>query len=362
VRRNWPDKRNVKRIAVLVACLGVLVVPSAALAAKGNGSVQIPASWAQEEIEQVVGAGLLATDVASFRPDDPVTHGELYDAIEQLGLRAQKPAVRSRPVTMRELDARLVGALGLTASARRIRLAARDAGLKPPAWLGTETIARLIGLRLNHPFGQDQLERGIADPAPRAEVAYSLSRLLSSDSASLEWVDQLSSSFVLPQLTDWQRTVLTRAVQFVGLPYIWTGTSERPQQQWASDGITPLTVPGGFDCSGFAWRIYKVKAFPGAPETLASAIRGRTTFDISGEMPRKQRVAIRDLQPGDLVFFGARGPRSKPNQVDHMGIYVGSGWFVHSSRAGVTLQPLQGWYATSFAWGRRPLAEAGLTA
>ena len=45
-----------------------------------------------------------------------------------------------------------------------------------------------------------------------------------------------------------------------------------------------------------------------------------------------------------------------------MGIYVGNGWFVHSSDEGVTLQPLDGWYATRFAWARRPLAEAGLTA
>jgi cell wall-associated NlpC family hydrolase len=45
-----------------------------------------------------------------------------------------------------------------------------------------------------------------------------------------------------------------------------------------------------------------------------------------------------------------------------MGIYVGNGWFVHSSSAGVTLQPLEGWYTKTFAWARRPLLEAGLTA
>jgi cell wall-associated NlpC family hydrolase len=43
-----------------------------------------------------------------------------------------------------------------------------------------------------------------------------------------------------------------------------------------------------------------------------------------------------------------------------MGIYVGNGWFVHSSDHGVTLQPLTGWYEARFAWARRPLAEAGL--
>ena len=32
------------------------------------------------------------------------------------------------------------------------------------------------------------------------------------------------------------------------------------------------------------------------------------------------------------------------------------------ARYGVTLQPLQGGYASAFAWARRPLLEAGLTA
>ena len=43
-----------------------------------------------------------------------------------------------------------------------------------------------------------------------------------------------------------------------------------------------------------------------------------------------------------------------------MGIYVGNGWIVHSSRFGTTLAPMIGWYETSFAWGRSPLAEAGI--
>ena len=53
---------------------------------------------------------------------------------------------------------------------------------------------------------------------------------------------------------------------------------------------------------------------------------------------------------------------SSPAEVGHAGIYIGNGWFVHSSGGGVTLQPLQGWYTTTFAWARRPLAEAGLAA
>jgi cell wall-associated NlpC family hydrolase len=43
-----------------------------------------------------------------------------------------------------------------------------------------------------------------------------------------------------------------------------------------------------------------------------------------------------------------------------MGIYLGNGWFIHSSNYGVAVTPLSGWYENRFAWGRRPLSEAGL--
>jgi cell wall-associated NlpC family hydrolase len=81
---------------------------------------------------------------------------------------------------------------------------------------------------------------------------------------------------------------------------------------------------------------------------------------MSGEVPPSARRTRDRLQAGDVVFFGPRGPRSKPNEVGHMAIYLGNGWIVHSSRFGTTLTPMTGWYESSFAWGRRPLAEAGL--
>jgi cell wall-associated NlpC family hydrolase len=43
-----------------------------------------------------------------------------------------------------------------------------------------------------------------------------------------------------------------------------------------------------------------------------------------------------------------------------MGLYLGNGWLIHSSRYGVALAPVDGWYEQRLAWGRRPLAEAGL--
>ena len=160
---------------------------------------------------------------------------------------------------------------------------------------------------------------------------------------------------MLPELTDLQRAVLRRAVSFVGSPYVWGGMSERPQQLWGG-----RVLPGGFDCSGFVWRVFKLEPFPGA-SALASVLRGRTTFDMSGEVPAAQRIRkTTNLQPGDLIFQGAQGPKSKPAQVDHAAIYLGADWFVHSSGSGTTLHPFEGWYRNRFAWARRPLREAGL--
>jgi cell wall-associated NlpC family hydrolase len=226
--------------------------------------------------------------------------------------------------------------------------------------LGTETVARLLGLRVNHPQGSEDLERSPKQAAPRAEAAYSLAKLRLVDPGRIAAIQQLASSFSVPVLDALQRDVLTRALRFVGYPYVFAGMSEKTQKLWSSTAPgNTITVPGGFDCSGFVWRVYKLEPYPDAP-ALASVLRGRTSYAMSGEVPKSERIGPSAIEPGDVLFFGSHGTASKPSEVGHMGIYVGNGWFVHSSSGGVTLQPLQGWYATTLAWARRPLAESGL--
>jgi cell wall-associated NlpC family hydrolase len=82
---------------------------------------------------------------------------------------------------------------------------------------------------------------------------------------------------------------------------------------------------------------------------------------MSVEVPASKRISFANLQPADVIFFGDHGPRSKSAEIGHMGIYVGNGWFIHSSGQGVALATLDGWYKREFAWGRRPLAEAALS-
>jgi cell wall-associated NlpC family hydrolase len=355
-------------VRLLAWGLAALALPASAQALGPPVDAPAPAltaqakSWAAPQIASVVLAGVMGPDVTTFRPDDSLTRAELHDALVALGKPHQEPSDPSRVVTMRELDAQLVAAAGLLPSARAIRLAARDAGLDPTDMLGTETVARLLGLRVNHPQGSEDLERAPKEPASRAEAAYSLAKLRVLDPIRIAAVQEVAAGFSVPTLSALQRDVLARALRFVGFPYVFAGMSETTQKLWSATAPgNTITVPGGFDCSGFVWRVYKLQPFDDAP-ALAAVLRGRTTYAMSGEVAPALRIDPAALEPGDVLFFGSRGTKSKPSEIGHMGIYVGNGWFIHSSSGGVTLQPLQGWYATELAWARRPLAEAGLVA
>jgi cell wall-associated NlpC family hydrolase len=330
----------------LLAALAVLV--ALALPAPAGA-----ASWARPQIETVVELGIMGPSVSAFRPGQPLTRLELGEALAALTGEEQVVVDPGRPVLMRELQRALVRAAGLQAAARTFRRKARAAKLRPPARFGFEVVARELGLRYNHPAAHDARELRPSDPATRAEAAYSFARLVATTAAAKQAVAAKADALALPAPTAWQRRVLRRATRFVGFPYVWGGMSEREQT------VFGVTSRGGFDCSGFVWRVYKLRPFAGAPQ-LAEVLRGRTTYGMSGEFPARKRVRLDRLRPGDLVFFGLRGPGSEPAEVTHMGIYAGGGWFLHSSGNGTTMTPLTGWYADRFAWGRRPLREAGL--
>ena len=330
----------------LAAVLAMLIFAGAAQSAAA-------ASWAQPEIRAAVASRLMGPSVANFRPNDPLSRADLGQIVAGITQEEQVVVDPTDPVTMTELNRGIVRALGLAPVAAEFRSELGASGLKPPRRAGWEIVARLLDLRFNHPAEKDNRELLPNDPATRAEAAYSVAQVLELSEWDLERVAELADAFDLPTLTEWQRRVLQRGTRFVGFPYAWGGMSERRQTLFG------VTSRGGFDCSGFVWRVYRLEAWADAPR-LNSVLRGRTTYQMSGEVPRARRVSLPKLRPADVIFFGARGNRSKPAEVNHMGIYVGGGWFVHSSGQGTTLAPLEGWYRDRFAWGRRPLAEAGL--
>src|ERR1051326_1740978 len=132
-------------------CLCLVLPPLAAGSAK--------TSWAQPQIKLVTSHGLMGGDLSTFEPDSPLTQGALADLVAELTDQVTtSPAAPAAPVTMAALDSTLVRTLGLRDAAAAFTQGARTAGLAPPSRFGTEVVARLLGLRTNHPTGQDSLE------------------------------------------------------------------------------------------------------------------------------------------------------------------------------------------------------------
>lgn len=93
----------------------------------------------------------------------------------------------------------------------------------------------------------------------------------------------------------------------------------------------------GIDCSAFTGK-------------LVSNIYGVTLPRTAADQYKEtQRVSMADLAEGDLVFFNTRGG------VSHAGLYLGNGYFVHSSvNYGVTISSLtDGYYNKRFISGGR---------
>lgn len=119
------------------------------------------------------------------------------------------------------------------------------------------------------------------------------------------------------------RNLVNKGLALLGTPYRWGGTSP----------------DSGFDCSGFVGYVF-------------SSTLGIQLPRISRDMATTgQPVARQDLREGDLVFFSRSGKR-----IDHVGIYLGDGRFVHSPRTGKTVEvaPMDsGYWSHRFMQARR---------
>lgn len=157
---------------------------------------------------------------------------------------------------------------------------------------------------------------GCAGTPDQSNAAYPL---LNSGAESL--MNGETSSPVSPTNNE----VIFRAFSLIGTPYRYGGSS-------------PAT---GFDCSGLINYVYREAAGVSLPRTTA----GLTAL--------KDKAPEKALLPGDLVLFAMSGRR-----VDHAGIYVGEGRFLHAPSSGgkVRIDELQAshWQRT-FMGARRVL-------
>jgi len=95
------------------------------------------------------------------------------------------------------------------------------------------------------------------------------------------------------------------AKKFVGIPYLWGGTSSK-----------------GLDCSGFTSTIYLMNG-----TVLQRDASQQTKY--GEEITTSYNYEL--LQIGDLLFYGRKASDSLPERVTHVAMYIGDTEFIHAS-------------------------------
>jgi cell wall-associated NlpC family hydrolase len=348
-----------RRALILCALIGTgALAPTPASAAVTLGN------WDAAQQRQVVKDGLMSAPGGSFQGAAPLTAAQTSAALSAVAARVRAQSgtsagtqpmhtvqIAGGAVTVVRFDALVVGRLGLADVASHVQSVVAAAGLNPPGYFGTEVVARYLGLRYDHPSGTDQLELFPSDQITRAEAAWSLAQVAGFGSWNIDGARESLTQFALPAMSGAQKQALRIAVSRIGYPYVYAGesdTAEPASWMWGPQ------AHGGFDCSGFVWRVFKLSGLP-----WGNRIGGRTAAQMAQEIPHSQRLHINQLKPGDLLFFGTAHFKSTATEqnVIHTGIYLGDNWVIHSSGQGVYVEPLKGsWLGDSFAWGRRVIS------
>ncbi len=360
------------------------------------------ANWDGAEQRLVVRDAVMSEAAGDFHGAAPLGAADERGALSAIATRRGVAPIAfdaGAPLTVVRFDALLVDQLGLGEVAQHVQQVATDAGLSPPGYFGSEVVARYLGLRYDHPAGEDRLELYPWNRITRAEAAHSFAVVLGflpappdagsaasgetpesageatgtgeepgtgeatgtgelqesppptpspapSPPASWALADARETlmAFSLPAYNAAQREVLRLAVSKIGMPYVWGGTTDN-----TADGLEH----GGYDCSGFAWRVYKVSGLSWGKQIL-----GRTAAEQAGEIPKRRRLHLPEVAGGDLLFFGSAHFDSTATNANviHEGIALSSQWAINSSGQGVYVLPLtSGWLHDSFTWGRRVL-------
>lgn len=114
--------------------------------------------------------------------------------------------------------------------------------------------------------------------------------------------------------SDLGQQIASYAVQFVGNPYVYGGTS----------------LTNGADCSGFVQSVFANFGI-GLSRTAASQASGGTS------------VSLDSLQAGDLLFYSSSG------SVDHVALYIGGGQIVHAANSASGIIISNAYYSTPVA-------------
>ena len=120
-----------------------------------------------------------------------------------------------------------------------------------------------------------------------------------------------------------RQRLLVTAESYLGTPYRFAGLDRR-----------------GLDCSGLVFLSFR--------EGLNQQVP-RTVLDFYNWV---EKIPVRDLEPGDLVFFTTTG-----NRISHLGIYAGDNRFIHSASEGQQTGVI--YSSMNDAYWRRTFSGAG---
>lgn len=109
------------------------------------------------------------------------------------------------------------------------------------------------------------------------------------------------------------RQIIKTAFQFVGIPYLWGGTSIK-----------------GMDCSGFTKNCYFLNGIILSRDASQQAATGEMV-DISEKDSISITKCLANLRTGDLLFFAAGKSKSANPKVTHTAIYIGNGEFIQAA-------------------------------
>lgn len=126
--------------------------------------------------------------------------------------------------------------------------------------------------------------------------------------------------------------IVSQADKLISLAKSKLGDSYKPTQ----------AGPDHFDCSGFVYYVFTTNGI--------SIPRASLNQSQSGN-----KLLRKELEKGDILFFDTY----QKNHINHSGIYLGDGKFIHSSSGkayGVTISDLdKGFYLDKFRWGIRKI-------
>ena len=279
-------------------------------------TMRAQAATARDQQAQAATSAQQARDAAQARADQATAEASRIQH-EQQAMTVQLASLRKTSVAMEKqrqdgLAAAAAARAAAAAAAEQARLAAqraqqaRDAAARRAAQAAAQAAAR-----------EAARQKAAAEAAQKA--AEQQASQPSRPSRPTPPAPQPADPPPPPPSSGGVGAVIAYAQAQLGKPYGWGAAG-----------------PSSFDCSGLtmmAWRQAGV---------YLSHYTGAQWAETS-------RVAISDLRPGDLVFYGSDGPSSH-----HMGLYVGNGQMIEAPHTGAVVRYASIYRSDLLPYGGRP--------